>query len=137
MSNSIAPIDFTAFRADLAAALKAVEDKYGFSMGIGRITYDGVTGAFRSQFDATPVDLVEGIDVLKLTKLAEISSLRAYCGQAAFKARAACTQLGGDIVAVGFVPQRKNQVTAIVVTGPKKGHCFHVPKTFFKFGVVI
>ena len=132
MSNSIAPIDFTAFRADLAAALKVVEDKYGFSMGIGRITY-GEGGAFRSQFDATPVDLVEGIDVLKHAKLTEISSLRAYCGQAAFKARTACAQLGGDIVAVGFVPQRKNAVTAIVVTGPKKGQCFHVPKAFFKF----
>lgn len=128
-----APIDFKAFRADLAAALKAVEDKYGFSMGLGNITYDGATGAFRSQFDATPIDLVEGVDILKNVKMAELSSLRAYCGADAYKKRATMPSLGGDVVAVGYVSQRKYPVTAVVVTGPNKGKCYTLPKLTFNF----
>lgn len=129
------PIDFKAFRADLAAALKAVEDKYGFTMGLGNITFDGTTGAFRSQFDATPVDLVEGIDVLKQVKMTELSSLRAYCGADAYKKRAPLPSLKGDVVAVGYVPQRKFQVTAVVVTGPNAGKVYTLPRSTFNFSI--
>lgn len=129
-----APIDFKAFRADLAAALKAVEDKYGFTMGLGNITYDGATGAFRSQFDATPIDLVEGVDILKQVKVNELTALRSYFGSDAYKKRVAMPSLGGDVVAVGYVPQRKYPVTAIVVTGPNKGKLYCLPKQTFNFG---
>lgn len=128
-----APIDFKAFRADLAAALKELEQKYGFTMGLGNITFDGATGAFRSQFDATPVDLVEGVDVLKTVKMSELTALRAYFGADAFKKRATMPSLGGDVVAVGYVPQRKYPVTSVVVTGPNKGKVYVLPKLTFGF----
>lgn len=51
---------FPQFRADLAAALKVVEDKYGLTMSMDRITYTDST--FSGKLTAVSKDATTGVD---------------------------------------------------------------------------